>query len=856
MHPGGVAARAWLWAVWALLSMTLAVRGEDLSGGAIRNAVAPVPGHPALFDMWLRAGRLHGSGVIAVAAILAGGVGVGRGLGRWIGHAPRGGGPATTCLLGWGALSAVLHGAGLLGLFQPAVLRVISAVAVLAGLRALAGSGWFRGIRWRPTAPLVLTGANLTAAFLLSRLPDTHSDERIYHVAQAEHYALIHKINDELQHPLWHLSRGVEMLFVPLWSAGGIEAVKSLNVAWIVVLAGLTRAMALALGGSVRAGGWAAAWVTGLGLVIGLGWSGKNDLGGIAAVTGVMLCLVERSHGERRSLVAAALLAGQAMAIKWITVLPIAMLAIRSARGPRTPGRAWAGAALLMALYPAAWCLENFCFTGNPAYPFLAGWISSPRWDAESARVWVRLMEAFRPEAAAGPADLPASAWRVFGDPRVGSPVVFALLPFAWIAGAAGRGRLIGIPVLLTWIVWLFTLRNPRYVFAIVPAVCALAAVSLTPLLEPRGASGRAARTASSIAGTAMVWLAVSGTMIPGWTRYLTGRMDRDAALDRRHTTWYETMRWMNDRLPVTARILLVGEDRRLWCRRRIVSEHHPRVSVLHHAARDARGPEEIGRRLRQLGVTHLAYNFVGAEFLAYRFPFGLEWSRSRASVYSAYLSRYSVTAYASSTLDNLNGGFVVMEIRRRPRADGGGMIPFLPGAESVARTARDHILALKLPEALREYEALVRACPAVGEFRDMTGFLNAKTGRWQKAYDVLRPSVERGFLNMVNLPTLARTALELERLDEADRWHRLCLTRYPDTRRASRVNLSDARLRRARAAIRSASWVEAERHAGEALDLVRGHESWERDQATASAAINDREARELLREVRTRRPR
>ncbi len=699
-------------------------------------AVTSFPESPLSLTSLAHAGWLHGSGLVSIALILIAGHGMGSFL-RRIMHLPsKRGERGVTILMGWALLSGMLHGLGLIGLFRVPMVAVIAMVPPIAGLpfvRGLRLAPLLTAVQAAPVATIVL-GANLVFAFLLSRLPDVLSDERIYHLAAPEHYLLVGRITADLQQPVWHFSRGMEMLFVPLWSLGGVEAAKSLNIAMTLVLTLLTRSLAIQIGASASAAMWAAAALTGTGLVISLGWGAKNDLGSITAVTGVVLCLVAGRFGGLPWRATGSLLAGFALSIKWTSVLPLTIVAILFLWSTRIPPRALGILAVLASVFPAAWCLENALFSGNPAFPFLAGWFTSPGWDSESLFVIFRMMERFRPPEAAGMSDLLVSAWRVLGDPMVGSPAILSALPLLVVAGISGPGRPIGIVALLSWVGWSFTLRNPRYVFTIVPCIVALIAVSTSRLPVAGAPAFGIARAGIVISGSIAAWMAIGSMQATGFIARLSGHLDRETFLRDRYTTWFETIEWSNTRLAPNSRVFLAGDDRRLWCTRRVISEHYPRVSMPLRWARESRNVDDLARKWKQAGVTHVADNIISSRYHQQEVFRAPEWDDRSLGVYRAFARRYFTEVYRSPHMDHINGMFYLLALERHPHPPARS-VPTLPSTDSLFSMPRE--LARRgssRSEVLRHLQRLEERLPDVDSALEQMSSIHMRIGNVPQA--------------------------------------------------------------------------------------------------------------------------
>jgi hypothetical protein len=73
--------------------------------------------------------------------------------------------------------------------------------------------------------------------------------------------------------------------------------------------------------------------------------------------------------------------------------------------------------------------------------------------------------------------------------------------------------------------------------------------------------------------------------------------------------SYWPAARFVREKLPATARILMVAEPRTLYVDRDVVAEDPYRVPLLAELAARSRDGGELGRRLRARGITHLLVN-------------------------------------------------------------------------------------------------------------------------------------------------------------------------------------------------------------------------------------------------------
>lgn len=652
-------------------------------------------------------------------------------------------------VFGWSAISLLNHGGGLAGLTFPSLIR-IEAVALVTGgvVLAVRDRAW-REVRWpggEERLPWLLVGVLLLACFMLTRLPDTHDDPRIYHFAFPEHCLLLHKINAEPQNAFFHIPLAGEMIFLPALALGGIKLAKLVNIA--VVLAGMTVLVRMARELGPRAGAWAALGVVSAGVVFDVCWQGKNDLVATVWLLAAMWCGMAALRGSGRWLAGFGWFLGAALSAKLTAGMAAAGAAVAVAgfglRRFRLP--AWFAAAAAGVPPLAGWLAASWLFVGNPAHPFLHSVFPGIGWNSFLADAIRFYDDSLRPLEARLPSDVLAGVWRVFGDPALGSFGLFAVLPAAFLA-ARGRGPagMLKTAALVAYVLWaaMGVERLARYYFPAFPFVALLAGAYVAET-ESRG---RAVRTVLALATVAVILAGAGARMLcPHGGLYLAGQLSDEEFIEKRYTTFEEVRRWVNRKLPATARINMSGEDRQLGFHRRVRGYSFVTAPLFWELTRDSLTVEEVVKRVRQQGVTHQLHNAIGAEFrAAFSFP-GPEWTDRQLKLFQGVVRRHFKPVHVPDRADTPSGAFYVFEITR---AAGEYPVVFLPFTEGRFRRARLLMIADRPQEALAEAERVAEPVRDVLQTRLVLGTIHARLGDYAEAVRLLEPGVRGGFVSM-----------------------------------------------------------------------------------------------------------
>jgi tetratricopeptide (TPR) repeat protein len=189
---------------------------------------------------------------------------------------------------------------------------------------------------------------------------------------------------------------------------------------------------------------------------------------------------------------------------------------------------------------------------------------------------------------------------------------------------------------------------------------------------------------------------------------------------------------------------------------------------IVWNLVRESATIERLRVRFRQLGATHLLYNYVSAEWLTTRYA-GFPWDQPMLERYRAFARRHFEVAGATETCDFVTGGDYLFRVRTRPAARPAALVPFLPGTEPA--WARFEVLAAqrRTPEMLAEGRRLLRLMPEIAHASNKLGHALHVAGDGAGALALLERPARAGMMDGSNLLELGAVAARAGRLDLAE---------------------------------------------------------------------------------------
>jgi len=672
--------------------------------------------------------------------------------------------------LGWLAMGTAFAGTALAGLAFPAVLALL-AVAPLAAvrwgdLRPVRGKGRKGRDNESPQfLPLLAVSAAVLAVVLLVGLaPETEGDPLTCHYANPLRILGLHRmtawpfsIHDD--YPFLY-----ESLLLPLFGAGGEQAVRWFNP----LLLALLSALAYRAGARFMGRGWA---MVGAGLVAtnpflaSQAVVGKNDL--MMAVFGLAAIQAVAESRSGRSLVAAGLLCGGAFAVKYNGAYLVPALAVCAIfAGGAKPKLAvlLLPGAVLGALPVLA---KNFLLTGDPLYPFLGAVFGGPFTSAISrARLREHLFVLTGQDPSViGPGMAVRSLTGAGASPDESLGRWFLLLPL--LLGVRrlvpeARVHLYALAVLAA--AWAMGPPHARYAAVLFPSGYILVAYGFSAWYPG------ARRVALVLAWALLLGQAVHAVASAPIARLVRAGLgledERAYRMRRLGPVW--GARQAVGREPGARRVLLLGDNRSALLDipadfAAFGGPAFPPYGII--AA--SRTVDEVVKRVHQSGWTQVIYNRLSAFFWS-RSLADDPWTERDLALWGDFWARHAEPVYESPKMDLERGYYYVYRLVDAPRARSFAVLPGVEGWVWRMEQARASGNRGELASLLA---SLKRAAGSYGITDRVEADMSGPGESREKVRSLLLRAVARGFRSPPVFLHLAALAAEGGDSAGAARW-------------------------------------------------------------------------------------
>jgi hypothetical protein len=264
----------------------------------------------------------------------------------------------------------------------------------------------------------------------------------------------------------------------------------------------------------------------------------------------------------------------------------------------------------------APWYVKTYLWTGNPVYPFFYEVFGGRYWTAARAAEYSAAQQAFG--LGGGPLRFLALPWNLTMRPQaffdqpgalrifsvlvtVFGPLLLAFVPVLLLAGPVGRpGRLALWFALLYTALWFAMSQNGRYLLPVLPGLCAGAGLAAARLVARRGVTRVAASAAYAAALGAS--LLTSMVLTAPAARAAVGLEPRRDFLARVSPV-YGIAEWVNANTPETARIMVLGDEPRMfYLDRDFLLGNHASIFT----AGELNNTDAFLGALRRMKVTHV----------------------------------------------------------------------------------------------------------------------------------------------------------------------------------------------------------------------------------------------------------
>jgi len=660
------------------------------------------------------------------------------------------------CLgLGIAAANAFWVGLGLAGLWQGPVLVTgagllfLQAVPILLkreirGFPVMVRETLRKTVRLSWPARVLLVLAALTLALGLAHgvVPETFYDSLVYHLAVPSYWMLHHGITDFPTNFFSNYPYGGEMFMFNGLLAGpvtGSEVAKVLNVAALAACALLAFGWVRKVSRDADMGVLAGAMILTTPLLAMNVWS--TQLEGILCFFLLLFLYLSSealSRGDAGTALAAGLMAGMSLSVKYTSVLGVGagVLALLLFSGRRGTFRSWTLMALATLPPVLPWILKNAVFTGNPFFPYLMDWFAGRRLPEAG---YVRLLAEQREIHADSLSTWLTLPWRLVMSEPVG-PMLLGLVPVVLLFRWRGRvSRTLAWTVILFFASALVVTHHMRFLaagFVVFDVMVAMVLASSAPWVR-RGVGWAAVIAAAmgllTLANISRHYYSCGGV----WQ----GRETRSAYLERAGVSPYHDLpAWVDGNLPADSVLLVVGDARGYYYGRRFLTNTVFDDPILSKAVRDGLDAAGILRLLKRMGVTHLVVNGLeglrsAADYRHYELAPD-DWTRledfmGRGVEPVAFLRQKGVYRVLDSLKDS--------GVRVLPSP----LLLFSGTGTAFVKAVQDREWA----EAGRRADEAVRACPTSSFWWEQKAQLVARAGKEKEASDLFRKAEGLGVL-------------------------------------------------------------------------------------------------------------
>ncbi|HNT97322.1 MAG TPA: phospholipid carrier-dependent glycosyltransferase [Elusimicrobiales bacterium] len=534
---------------------------------------------------------------------------------------------------GFGLLSALMLGLGLAGAVYPAAVAALLAAGLLAGAADLylappaAGPGGPAGFGFLDKAALAALVLALLLGLLGALAPEIFYDALIYHLAVPNFYAIEHKITLFPFNAFSNLPMTHGMLYLAALSVGGVPLAKLVNYSAFLLTAGASYAFGARFL-SRRAGLWGALVFTTVFHSMLSAWSaGTEMLLAFFTVLAMFAVILRGGTGEKKWFVLAGVFCGLAMGVKYTglftTIAAGAVFLYYVRSGLRDSVRELAWFSLAASFFIVPWLVKNWLHTANPFYPMLNG-LFPPNEGSDPEKLKLFVGES-RQMGALTPREWFLAPWRVtmgeVGNSELFSPLFLAFLPLLFLITPplTAVNAALWLFFLVLWLSWSVSSTMVRFLIPAYPA----AGLLLGWAFQSRGHE-----TLKLLSRTAVLGVCLTGLFWSAQTFYaqgrwvpLAGKTTADEYLSRTQPGYpyshYAAIRYVNENLPEDSRVLVIGDGRTLYFKRRFLAgTAFDKTPVVEFARASADG-RALYERLKKEGVTHLLVNTVEGMRLA-----------------------------------------------------------------------------------------------------------------------------------------------------------------------------------------------------------------------------------------------
>ncbi len=389
-----------------------------------------------------------------------------------------------------------------------------------------------------------------------------------------------------------------------------------------------------------------------------------NDLGlvfyEIMAVYAFVNWTTTEQKGQKSWLFMSALMCGFAIGVKYtggicavILIAGVIWEGIRSRHGFRSTMTNLSLLMIIPLILNLPWFIRSFIYTGNPVYPMLYPLFSfsSINWNDFNHMRYIHEMTAGYGPQVVWYLKPFVSIYQLSLDLKGnGVPVcpIFLLLLFGSILVRKTHRvfKLLAVYCLLFFLIWLWTSPVDRFLLPCMGILSIITGNIGHSLLQKRKIS----QLVIAMIILCCLWNAyhLCRTI---WANSYWKCIHRAAGQQLLKeqspiADYYSTVTYMNNNLPSNSKVLFIGEARSYYCQREVLVNSHLDTTIIVEMIRKSRDEDDLFKRLKQQGITHILYNQTGADWLSQRFDY-FHWdNKSQQGIYQRFMAGYLIPIY------------------------------------------------------------------------------------------------------------------------------------------------------------------------------------------------------------------
>ncbi len=564
--------------------------------------------------------------------------------------------------LGVGALSIFVLASGALGfismLFYTAVFTVLSFLSLFFFRELLKQYAEERDPpEKRGHGYGIIIGAILgflALAYIIgASSPETFYDAMVYHLGAPNYFINEGRISAVPYTLHGNLPSVTGMLYLPALQLDGPAAAKYIHFLFAVLLAFSILSFAKRFY-SQRAGLISTAAFFSVPMVF-MNFTCAGNDGALTFFTVIALHAVMLTLNHGFPVLLSGLFAGILLGMKYTSMFSIAgFAALLILFGKGSTGKR-AGNILLFAagvcIYFFPWSVKNVLTTGDPLFPYISGLVFRD----PGLLHFIKITREYYGRVS----EIIVHPWALTMKGNNASsfvgPLLLSLFPVMFFRKGSHEKRAVALFVLFFWIFWMLSTKMLRFFMPVMPLLCISA---LDQLLEFRGERIVKLISKASIGlllFTGIFWSIFVLYINDGW-RVSLGSMNADEYLSEPRLSYpspyYRTAGYINANLPENSRILMFGECRSFYIRRRFTTCSVYDKNPVIEAVRLSKSADYLRDILKKEGYTHLLYNDAELRRLEKFFKI-LYWDQNEMTVFLDFWRKHlkEVYRYGSAAL-------------------------------------------------------------------------------------------------------------------------------------------------------------------------------------------------------------